>query len=317
MMRNLKMAAIALAALIAAQAAIAAPKTTTASQKAKKEKPVKAEVIILKGSQNGGVDAGLREGLERFIGAPLEVIVVDREAALDNPKYEGLNLDYMPLYLLEKTALTSEKFKEAINAGQLKEHKGQYIVFEKQTKSGVNLKAEKKPNVLELFVMSQCPYGVMAQSRIIEAKKLGRLPDDLIIDVRYIVRADNGNFSSLHGPAEWEENVRQLIVKKYYPKKFWKYLEIRNKDYQSSLWDVAAEKAGINPNVFRKRWKEGLEMLKKEAEYSGASGVGGSPTYLWEGQSSLDQATLGGIPALQGLLTTNASAPKSAPQGSC
>ncbi len=315
-MKSIKVLTAVLAAAVIASTGFAQQANKTV-----KGKPVDATVIILPDSQNGGADEGLNSGLENFIGSPLKIKTVTRDEALKDPKYKGLNLDYMPLYLLKKSAALEKKFEEAIKYGQLKVN-DDFIIFEKQTRYGVNVNAKRKPNVLEVFVMSQCPYGAMAEGRIIDAQKLGRIPKDVTIDVRYIVSdAGDGKFNSLHGTAEWEENVRQLIIKKHFPAKFWKYLEIRNKDYQSSLWDQAAEEAGINPKAFRKYWNEGIEMLKEEAKYSNEAGVSGSPTFLWEGQVTTDMNGLGQIKGLEGLAQVssygNPQQGGGAPQGQC
>lgn len=278
-------------------------------------------VIVLTGEKTGGVDEGLNAGLENFLGQKLVITTVDREAALKDPKYAGLNLDYMPLYLLQKNKTTEEKFAQPISQGFIKTNNN-FIIMEKQTRYGVYVGQPRQPNVLDIFVMSQCPYGVMAENRIIDAQKLGRLPQDLQVNIHYIVSEGRtpDTFSSLHGTGEWEENVRQLIIKDKFPKKFWKYLEIRNKDYQSSLWDQAAEKAGINPRVFNRYWKHGMELLKKDMEYAKKFNVSASPTILWEGRVVTDLNGLSQIPGLEGLAQQNfgGGAPAGgAPQGQC
>lgn len=288
------------------------------AKKAAKSEPVTITVIEMTGNPNGSADESLNEGLKQYIGGEVKVVTVDREEALKDAKYKGLNMDYMPLYLVEKTKLTEEKFAEPIKYGQLSATED-FIVFEKQTRHGVYANKEPIPNQLEIFVMSQCPYGVLAENRIIDAMKLERLPKDVNVNIRYIVsEGRNGQeFSSLHGAAEWEENVRQLIIKKRYPKKFWKYLEIRNKNYQSSLWDQAAEQAGINPKVFRKYWDEGVEMLKEEIKHSNEYNINASPTVIWEGRVVTDMNSLSAIPGFEGLAQTYNGAPQGAPAGQC
>ncbi len=315
-MKNVKLLAIVFSFVMLASAGFA-----QAQKAAVKGKPVPAVVIVLPGDDNGGVDTGLNSGLENFIGAPLDVKTVNREDALKDPKYKGLNLDYMPLYLIKKTPEVAKKFEEPIKNGYLKTN-DDFVIFEKQTRYGVHVGKPVKPNLLEIFVMSQCPYGVMAEGRIIDAQKLGKIPSNIKVNVRYIVSpgANGQDFSSLHGAGEWEEDVRQLIIKDKYPTKFWKYLELRNKNYQSSLWDQAAEEAGLNPNVFRKYWKHGLELLKQDMEYGQQFGVSASPTIIWEGRVVTDLNGLGNIKGLEGLAQTNFGGQpggQPAPAGQC
>ena len=288
----------------------------TAAKTAVKEVPV--TVIVMDDDSTGGVDAALNAGLEQVLGAKLNITTVNRSAALNDPKYQGLNLDFMPLYLVEKNALVQEKFDRYIKSGQIKERNGQ-LILEHQTRNGVYANKELRPMELDLFVMSQCPYGVRAENQIIDLMKLERLPKDLKINVRYIVsEGRNGEeFNSLHGSAEWEEDVRQVIIREKYPKKFWKYLEIRNKDYRSSLWDRAAEEAGINPRIFAKYWKFGLEKLKEDIKITDDYNVSGSPTVIWQGRTVTDMGSLGDIKGLEGFKQNYGGAAKAAPQGQC
>lgn len=317
-MKTNRIMALALSLVLMGTAAFAAT--------SKKANTVTITVIGLTGVAGGGQDQNLNGGLENFIkgqnnpnNVEVKFVDVDREAALKDPKYEGLNLDYMPLYLVEKNKITEEKFAEAIKYGQLKAN-NDFIIFEKQTGNGVYVNRKPIPNQLEIFVMSQCPYGVQAEERIINAMKLDKLPKNVNINIRYIASEDGNSFNSLHGSAEWEEDVRQLIIKKYYPQKFWNYLEIRNKDYKSSLWDEAAEKAGINPKVFKKYWKEGLEMLREEVKHGNEYNVNSSPTVIWEGRVVTNMGSLGSLPGFEEMAKTfggGSGAAAQQPSGSC
>ena len=277
---------------------------------------VPVTVIVMDNDETGGVDAALNSGLEQVLGAKIKLTTVNRSAALNDPKYQGLNLDFMPLYLVEKNSLVEEKFDKYIKSGQIPVKNGQ-LVFEHQTRNGVYANKELRPMELDLFVMSQCPYGVRAENQIIDLMKLERLPKDLKINVRYIASERNGEINSLHGSAEWEEDVRQIIIREKYPKKFWKYLEIRNKDYRSSLWDKAAEEAGINPRIFAKYWNFGIEKLKEDMKITDEYNVSGSPTVIWQGRTVTDMGSLGNIKGLEGFKQSYGGAAKAAPQGQC
>ena len=309
-----KISVVIFALVLACSFAYAQKTTSKASAK------IPVTVIALTGNQFGGSDAALNSGLENFLGAPLDIKIVDRQDALKDPKYQGFNLNYMPLYLIHRTKAVDEKFKEAIERGMLRTTKD-YIVMEKETRYGVFANKEAIPNQLELFVMSQCPYGVMAENKIIAAQKAGLIPSNINIKVRYIVSPGRteDTFSSLHGTAEWEEDVRQAIVQLKYPKKFWKYVEEFNKDSRTTRWDVVAEKAGLNPNIFRKYWKDGVNQLKEDMKLSNEYGVRGSPSFVWEGRVVTDMGGLSSIPGLEGLNQAPAGQGGAAqvPQGQC
>ena len=63
------------------------------------------------------------------------------------------------------------------------------------------------PVTLDLFVMSQCPYGVQAETGVLDA--LGAFGSDLQVNVRFIVSEAGTSFNSLHGQPELDENLRQ------------------------------------------------------------------------------------------------------------
>lgn len=316
---KLKVSAVVFALVLVCGFAYAQTKANAKSS-AKNNTKIPVTVIALTGNQFGSVDQGLNSGLENFLGAPLDITVVDRQDALKDPKYQGLNLDYMPLYLIHRTKTVNEKFKEPVERGMLKTT-NDYIVMEKETRYGIFADKKAIPNQLDLYVMSQCPYGVMAENKIIAAQKAGLIPENINIKVRYIVSPGRtaDTFASLHGTAEWEEDVRQAIVQLKYPKKFWKYVEEFNKDFRTTRWDVVAEKAGLNPNIFRKYWNVGVKQLKEDMKLANEFGVRGSPSFIWEGRVVTDMGGLSSIPGLEGLNQAPAQggAAQQVPQGQC
>ncbi len=301
--------------LLAALAApgIAAPK--------KSAKQAKADFIIIESGEYaaGQEDARLTAGLGQFLGMEPVVTKMTQMQASQDASLANLDYSFLPLYLIKKTDAVRAKMEEPLKQGFVQET-ANYIVLPHQTRTGVYANKEAKPGVMEIFVMSQCPYGAMAENAVIAAQKNGTLPKDKTIKLRYIVNYDPATgFSSMHGSGEWEEDVRQLLIAKYYPTKLWKYLEIRNKDYRSSRWDKAMEEAGINPNKITKKFdSEGLELLKAEAAYAREYGISASPTFLWEGKVQLDFGTAAQIDGFAFLNPNAAQGSAAAPAaGSC
>lgn len=310
-----KIVAVVLCAAVAGMA-FAAPAKKTAKTPAK----AKAEFVIVESDvyAAGKEDPQLTAGIAQFLDMTPSVTNVSYKDAAADPKLANLDYSFLPLYLIKKNKDVRAKLEKHLEYGYAQEN-DDFIILPHQTRSGVYSGKTAKPNVMEIFVMSQCPYGAMAENLVIEAQKAGNFPKDKEVRVRYIVDySDDKGFSSLHGSGEWEENVRQLLIAKYYPAKFWKYLEIRNKDYRSSRWDKAMEQAGINPKKIMKKFDtEGLELLKEEAKYAKEYGVNASPTFLWEGQVQLDFGSASKIDGF-GFLNPNASKSEAAaPAGSC
>ena len=304
---------------VLAGSAFAAP--AKKSTKAQAKAPAKVEFVIVESDEYnaGKEDAQLTAGIASFLGGEPVVTKLSYKEALADSKLANMDYSFLPLYLVKKTDDIRTKLERHIQAGYAIET-ADFIALPRQTREGVHNGKEAKPNVMEIFVMSQCPYGVMAENAVLKAKNEGKLPSDKEIKIRYIVNySANNGFSSLHGSAEWEENIRQLLVAKYYPEKFWKYLEIRNKDYKSSRWDKALEEAGINAKKIMKKFDtEGIELLKAEAEYTKAYSIGASPSFLWEGKVLLNFGSAAKIEGFE-FLDPKASNPNAAPvpAGSC
>ena len=295
----------------------AAPAQKTGSAK---NAQTKAEFIIVESGEyaSGQEDARLTSGLGQFLGMEPVVTKMTQLQALQDETLANLDYSFLPLYLIKKTDAVRSKMEIPLQRKVVQET-ADYIVLAHQTRMGVYTQKEAKPNVMEIFVMSQCPYGVMAENAVIEAKKNGDFPKDKTVRLRYIVNYDPAKgFSSLHGSAEWEEDVRQLLIAKYYPTKLWQYLAVRNQDYRSSRWDKAMEAAGIDPKKIMKKFDtEGLELLKAEAAYGEEYGISASPTFLWEGKVLLDFGTASQIEGFSFLNPSKAKGTAAAPTGSC
>lgn len=311
--------------LAVASALFAAPaKTSKPAAKKEAAKPV-VEFIIIESEdyKAGKQDEQLTAGVAGFLEAQPQVTLKTYSQAKADPKLSNMDYSFLPLYLVKKTPHVTAKMADMIKQGYVQETED-FVVLSKQTRTGVYAAQAAKPGVLEIFVMSQCPYGAMAENLVIKGQKDGKIPQDKEIKLRYIVTYDNqtGKFNSMHGSPEVEENIRQLLIGKYYPEKLWKYLEIRNQDYQSSRWDKAMDEAGINSKKIMKKFDtEGKELLKAEADYAQQYGINASPSFLWEGKVKLD---FGGVSEIEGFsfLNPNLNQPQNgggqaAPAGSC
>ncbi|MGB9599125.1 MAG: thioredoxin domain-containing protein [Myxococcota bacterium] len=136
------------------------------------------------------------------------------------------------------------------------------------------------PKTLDVFVMSQCPYG--AKALIAMKEVLDNFKGDIKFNIHYIGDDNNGNLSSMHGQSEVDEDIRELCAIKHYSKdyKYMEYIACRSKDYRNNDWKACATN-GIDAAVIQKCFdKEGKELLKKSFEESKAAGMSASPTFL-------------------------------------
>lgn len=140
---------------------------------------------------------------------------------------------------------------------------------------------QEKKNSVDVFVMSQCPFGVRAVDAMKEV--LDNFKGKVDFDIHFIADKTPTGFNALHGQPEVDENIRQLCAKKYYKKnnKYLDYIWCRNKDYRSDSWQGCA-KDGIAANVIEKcsKSEEGAKLLEEDIKIAKALEISGSPTWL-------------------------------------
>ena len=222
-----------------------------------------------------------------------------REVDIDSPEgktlVQNFNPSSLPYFVFEpnvQKALAYQYYSQN-NLLQPVGQRGQ--MFLPSIPPQMLLKREKKENNLDLFVMSYCPYGTKAETKMINYLK--KKPGSFNLEIHYIVSEQKDKITSLHGDKEVEENKRQLIIKKYYSDKFFDYLLKRNEDLEGN-WEEVAKELGINPEEVKdKVSKEGDDLLKEEAKLASELNITTSPTYFWENEQFVQEEDLNKISA--------------------
>lgn len=158
---------------------------------------------------------------------------------------------------------------------------------------------EEIPSTLDLFVMSQCPFGTQALGAMYEVTKHfgeemtlkvhwivslepASLIDDEVRETHCVVRGEEA-LCSLHGAEEARENLRQACVQALYDTAHFM-------DYARCMtgpaglgWEECAAAADLDPEAVSgcASGQEGWELLVQDASLSDVLGVNASPTYIW------------------------------------
>lgn len=186
----------------------------------------------------------------------------------------------------------------------------------------------EKPGKLELFVMSQCPYGVKALDSMAEVLK--NFDNKLDFEVHFIAdgTAKDG-FRALHGQPEVNENIRELCAIKHYGAeyKFMDYILCRNKNIRSTNWESCTGQNGIDTAVIKACFEgeEGKLLHEEDIKIADALNIGGSPSWIVNGKhkfSGLDAETIRREvckhnPALKGCENTLSKSAGAPVQGGC
>lgn len=153
---------------------------------------------------------------------------------------------------------------------------------EEETPTAV-VKSDKP--VVDLYVMSFCPYGNKAEDTMKPVYEL--LKNDINFNVHYIVNVNGTTVDSLHGTPEAVQNEREACVLKYYGMQSWfdfaGYVNT-NCGSNGSCWEAGAttlklDKDKINTCVAN----EGLDLMKASEAASNAANANGSPTMIING----------------------------------
>jgi len=151
--------------------------------------------------------------------------------------------------------------------------------------------------LVELFVMSQCPYGTQAEDALIPV--IQSFENKIDFKLNFIASESDSGFSSLHGQPEVNEDIRQVcIAEKYSQEKLFDYLTCVNQDITNveSNWKTCAEQSGIDVSAIEScsTGEEGKNLLKENIKRSNELMIGSSPSYYINnepysgGRASLD-----------------------------
>ena len=235
-------------------------------------------------------------------------------------------ISMLPALLLDKRLEKTPFFKDWLGRGFLKPTADEYLVTKGINEPGVFLNRLPEKDVLGVFIMSHCPAGVQVVLDLLAARDAGTLPPWMKLSYHYIISRKklppSGNkaiplqglhqiFRSMYGEAELEEDIRQLVILKYFPDKFAAYFRARFKDYKDKpkkdVWEKAAEGAGLDPSNIRQRFnQEGILLAQAEADLVKALGIHVSPTLLWENNQVIPKTDINKIPGLGALKLTPA-----------
>ena len=241
------------------------------------------------------IDINNASSIEKKTIASLRSLSIKLDDALKNPIW---SLQKFSVILTKESGhyyISSTDIKEELT-GKL--NKGlDSIINKKVTISGFRKESGKfelssihlkKENTLELFIMSQCPYGIQALKTILDNDNL--LSSKMIkLEVHYIFSKNNNTYTSLHGEQEIVEDIVQMLVRDKNPTCFIEYLKQRIL-FSTKSWEEIAIKAkldkkdiqGIKTEISNNR----NSLIQSEYQYmiNNYQLINSSPTYIWESE---------------------------------
>jgi len=139
--------------------------------------------------------------------------------------------------------------------------------------------------VVDLYVMSFCPYGNKAEDTLLPAYNL--LKEEVDFNVHFIVSTSGDTVSSLHGNPEVVQDEREACVLKNYDFSTWLNFAVYVNDTcgsNGSCWEDAAAEYKIDTKTITDCVaNEGVALMKENEAASNAAGAQGSPTMIING----------------------------------
>jgi len=135
-----------------------------------------------------------------------------------------------------------------------------------------------------VYAMSRCPYSQQFLDTMTGI--LGKMGDTIDFSVNYIADWKGGEFTSLHGIKEVEEDIRQLCAIKHYPTdyKYMDYIRCRGKS-MNSPWEKCSDEQRFNSDIIREcsEGEEGANLLRQSIKASNEAQAAVSPTIVING----------------------------------
>ncbi len=243
------------------------------------------EVLAIVNTNGWGNDTSRLKLSLPSIFPEMAIIEIDYRSKQGTKLLKKYNINLLPAFLIKKLGKHGRQKKQNIESFSKVEEilemliKSKLLLYEKgwnycvippaEIVYGLYFKRLRKENTLDVFTMSHCPWGLRAINQLIRIRKQNKSLKDVDINIHFIANPiststpkDLTELYSVHGLAEIEEDIRQLIIQKYFPNKFFDYLLIRNQKIESSLWHKALEEVEIDRSFIEQKIEtEGLILL--------------------------------------------------------
>ena len=273
-------------------------------------KPVEIEMTVVIDERCKDCDSSqiIRVTEQLFPGTTTRVIDYSESEAKKLMSDVGLSL--LPAYILSDKVKEAEKYKEDAQLKTVFIEMGDYFFIpsniagstfnptaevcdngidddnnelidcaDDYCKSTIECREEKE-NHLQVFIMSDCPYGRQAVGALKEVKDNFK---DLDFEVHYIAGETPDGFRSLHGQYEVDENIVQLCVKENNPEQWFDYLYCRStKGVNGIDWKGCAKEVNVDIDKVNTcaTGSRGTQLLSEDIKIANSLGIGASPTWL-------------------------------------
>ena len=273
--------------------------------------PGKVELIVLvdERCKDCETERTMQTNKEYFPG--IEERYVDYSTEEGKQIYEDYDIQYLPAYIFDeniketqtwKTNLRLTTFFDEINDKYILKAQAVDATFDPTTEICDNkidddedgkvdckdsdckdkmICREELANNLQVFIMSDCPFGRKAIEALKEvADNFGK---NINYEVHYIASESGDGFRSLHGQYEVDENIIQLCVLEHSPDEWLDHIYCRStKGVKDKDWKDCASETNVDTDAVQGCFDgdQGNELLREDIKIANSLGIGASPTWL-------------------------------------
>jgi predicted DsbA family dithiol-disulfide isomerase len=253
--------------------------------------PVQIELVVVNAADCASCDSSNIVSVSKQLFKGLRVKNVEYASDEGKQLFEKYSLRMLPGYIFDSNVTWSPSYVRVQRS--LTKVGDKYVIQPSAAGSTYNPTLVEIPRKLDLFVMSQCPYGAMAEQNLAEVLSL--FGSSINFTLRFIAdETSPGAFTSMHGNAEVEEDLRQVCAIKYSPDKYFNYVLCIDKNYSKagSIWESCASQTGLDVEKIRACYsgEEGKKLLSENIKLTNELGIGSSPTFLINGKQQVGGA---------------------------
>ena len=273
--------------------------------------PVKVELLVLVDERCADCQTANTMETNKLYFPGIEERYIDYSTEEGKQLYEDYNIQYLPAYIFDGTVVETQTWKanaqltaffdkvnedyvlkaDAVQStfdpvAEICENKidddadGKIDCDDSDCSSKIVCREEKE-NHLQVFIMSDCPYGRKA----IEALKevIDNFDNKINYEVHYIASEAGDGFSSLHGQYEVDEDIIQLCVLEHSPKVWFDYMYCRStKGVKNIDWKECGNEVKVDIDAVQACFDgdEGANLLREDIKIGKDLGVSASPTWF-------------------------------------
>ena len=196
------------------------------------------------------------------------------------------------LYISEdyQTILGAEAAQDVDELGASLDEALEALGLEYQGEENNEEEAETQAEIpeIQLFIMSDCPAGNMAEDNLLSVIK--SLNGKMDFEPVYIISNYGGKYASLHGQYELDQDVREKLVFMMYGTQTWiDYVTAINEQCNSNnmkeCWAEVAEQYDMDVEAIEAAFEEQFEdIVTSEAQKTMEAEITASPTLIVNGQ---------------------------------